>query len=216
MYKIDLHTHSAGSPDGGLQVRDYQRMLAAGGLNVIAVTDHDTIAFARKLHQQLGEQIIVGEEISTAQGELIGLYLQDVVPAGLSAIETAKKIHAQGGLVYVPHPFETVRKGLSLEVLNQIVSEIDIVETHNGRAVFQNRSAVAERWAETHAVPGAASSDAHGRSGWGKTYSLVSELPTRKTLPKLLHAGSLRVGSPGVRGVLYPKMNRLRKKIRHA
>ncbi len=216
MYKIDLHTHSVASPDGGLSVQDYQRMLASGLLDFIAVTDHDRIDFAQQLHKQLVEQIIVGEEISTKEGELIGLYLTKQVMPGMSAIDTAKTIHAQGGLVYVPHPFETVRKGLPLAVLEQIASEVDIVETRNGRAVFQNRSTTAEAWATQHNAPKAASSDAHGKHGWGKTHSTVSKAPTKDTLPRLLRQAVFQVGSPGVRGVLYPKVNRLRKKISHA
>ncbi len=216
MYKVDLHTHSVGSPDGGLTAQDYRQMLASEKLHSIAVTDHNTIDFAQKLHKQLGNQIIIGEEITTAEGELIGLYLTEVVPAGLSALETAEKIHAQGGLVYVPHPFETVRKGLPLHVLEQIGKEVDIVETRNGRAVFQNRSVEAKAWAAKHKKSGAASSDTHGRSGWSKTYSLVAEVPTRESLVGLLHEGEYEFAAPGLRGVLYPKVNRLKKKLRRA
>src|SRR6266581_840040 len=120
MFKLDLHTHSQGSPDGGLTRGDYQRMLVSGKLDFIAVTDHDSIEFASALYEQLGSQIIVGEEVTTANGELIGLYLKQRVLPGRSAVDTVELIHTQGGLVYVPHPFETVRKGLSLESLEEI------------------------------------------------------------------------------------------------
>jgi predicted metal-dependent phosphoesterase TrpH len=213
MFKVDLHTHSQGSPDGGLTRGDYQRMLTSGKLDFIAVTDHDSIAFAQELHQDLGEQIIVGEEITTADGELIGLYLKEKIPAGLMAPEAAKAIHAQGGLVYVPHPFETVRKGLSLAVLEEIAPEVDIVETKNGRAVFQNRSEQTLAWSKKKQLPGAASSDAHGRHGWGKTFSVVSQVPTRDNLSGLLTKAEYHAGSPGLRGVMHPKINRLRKKL---
>jgi len=188
-------------------------MLTSGKLDFIAVTDHNTVEFAQKLQKILGDQIIVGEEITIVEGELIGLYLKKKVPAGKTAAEAAKAIHAQGGLVYVPHPFETIRKGLPLAVLEEIASEIDIVETRNGRAVFQNRSAGAVAWAKKHKLPGAASSDSHGRHGWGRTFSLIAEAPLRDSLVSLLHDASYQTGSPGLHGMLHPKMNRLRKKL---
>src|SRR5882757_1674551 len=128
MYKIDLHTHSTASQDGSLRLDDYHKILKQGGLNYIAVTDHNTIEQALELQRTLAEHIIVGEEITTLEGEVIGLYLSKLVPAGLSAKQTVQAIHEQGGLVYIPHPFETVRKGLSLEALDAIAQQVDIVE----------------------------------------------------------------------------------------
>ena len=212
--KVDLHTHSAASPDGALTVADYQRILKEGRLDCIAVTDHNTIDFARKLQADLGAQIIIGEEISTGDGEIIGLYLSRAVPAGLSAMQAATAVRSQGGLVYIPHPFETVRSGISLVTLNRIAQLVDIIEVHNGRAVFQNRGAIARQWAADHHVASAASSDAHGQSGWGRTYSVLSVQPSRETLPQLLQTAELQTGYVGVRGILYPKLNRMRRKLK--
>jgi predicted metal-dependent phosphoesterase TrpH len=210
--KIDLHTHSIASPDGSLTEAQYRQMLDSGGLDCVAITDHNTTAFARELQRKLRDRIIVGEEITTADGEIIGLYLKRDIPSGLSALETVQAIKEQGGLVYIPHPFETVRKGVSLNTLEAIAGYVDIVEIVNGRAVFQNKSKQAGRWAAQHRLPGAASSDAHGWHGWGKTYSIVEHMPARTTLPELLVASTHRTASPGIRGVLYPKFNRLRRK----
>jgi predicted metal-dependent phosphoesterase TrpH len=212
---IDLHTHSIASSDGALREAHYARMLDSGRLHCIAITDHNTIAFAQKLHKKFGAQIIVGEEITTRDGELIGLFLKEAVPAGLSARQTVQAIREQQGLVYVPHPFETVRKGITLETLTAIADDVDIIETNNGRAVFQNKARDTQNWAVRHRVSGAASSDAHGWHGWGKTYSRVAVLPTRDTLVELLAEARYQVGSPGLRGVLYPKVNRLRKRLQN-
>lgn len=211
-YKIDLHTHSHVSPDGSIKTGDYLRMLLQGNLDAVAITDHNTIDEALELHKQLGDRIIVGEEITTTAGEIIGLFLKEAVPPGLSPSETVERIHAQGGLVYIPHPFETVRKGITPQILDRIAKHVDIIEIHNGRAVFQNRSSQAKTWSREHKVSGAAGSDSHGRVGWGKTYTVVDELPTQKNLKKLLQTAHYRHSSPGVRGILYPKFNRLRKK----
>jgi predicted metal-dependent phosphoesterase TrpH len=215
-YKVDFHTHSQASPDGALSLEHYRRALVQHRLDCIAVTDHNTIEMAQQLHEELGDKIIVGEEITTTQGEIIGLYLTEVVQAGLSAAETVHRIKAQGALVYIPHPFETVRKGITPETLDEIAADVDIIEVHNGRAVFQNKGQQALAWAEKHAVPGAASSDSHGISGWGRTYTMLDDMPTEETLVKLLQAASYQRGFPGFRGILYPKFNRLRSRRWHA
>jgi predicted metal-dependent phosphoesterase TrpH len=212
--RIDLHTHSETSPDGALTPKQYAAMLKKGGLHYIAVTDHNTIVMAQRLQAEIGEQIIIGEEITAREGEIIGLFLTEAVPAALSVAETVACIREQGGLVYVPHPFETVRHGISLAVLDAIAADVDIIEVHNGRAVFQNTSRQAAAWALAHGVAGAASSDAHGVYGWGRTYSIIAEPPTRDNVVRQLAQAAYRVGRPGVRGVMYPKYNRLRKRIR--
>lgn len=213
--KVDFHTHSEVSPDGALRAMDYRRALEKGKLNCIAVTDHNDISMAKKMHEAFGECIIVGEEITTSEGEIIGLFLKKVVKPHMSASETVDAIHKQGGLVYVPHPFETVRSGLTLESIDKIADEVDVIEVHNGRAVFQDKSHKALGWAAKNNVVAAASSDAHGVSGWGRTYTVLAEIPTRKTLLELLKSATFQRGFPGVRGISYPKYNRLRKKLIH-
>ncbi len=214
-YKVDLHVHTAGSPDGSLGAANLERMFASGGLHCIAITDHDTIDRALEIQKQFGtERIIVGEEITTLDGEMIGLFLKKAVLPGQSAIQTAEQIKTQGGLVYIPHPFETVRKGMRAEVLEQILPYIDIVETHNGRAMFQNYGRTARFWAEINNKAMVASSDAHGVIGWGRTCSILEAMPNQKTLVPLLRTATLIRAKVGFPGVLYPKFNRLRKRIK--
>jgi predicted metal-dependent phosphoesterase TrpH len=213
MFKVDLHTHSSASPDGSLTIEDYRAMLAGGRLDCVAVTDHDTVTMALRARSELGDKLIVGEEISTADGEIIGLFLREKVTPGLSLGRTVELIHKQGGLVYVPHPFETIRHGLSLAALETVAEQVDIMEVFNGRAVAQNRSSDAKQWAADHAVVAAASSDAHGLKGWGRTYSLIEQLPNSENLTVNLRAAKLVEQSVGVCGVLYPKFNRLRKRV---
>lgn len=210
-YRADFHTHTTMSPDGALTAAHYRKAFERRLLDVVAVTDHNTTDMAKQLQTELGDRIIVGEEITTLDGEIIGLYLQETIPPLLSAQETVRHIREQGGLVYIPHPFETVRKGLTNEVLASIADEVDIIEAYNGRAVFQNRTKDALEWAQVHAVPVAASSDAHGPVGWNKTYTVLGEMPTRSTLMRLLKDASHTCKSPGVWGLAYPKLNRLRK-----
>ena len=213
MLKIDLHTHSVISPDGGISAKQYRKALESGQLSCVAVTDHNQIDFAVQLNKELGPRIIVGEEIMTSAGEIIGLFLTEVVPPGLTPKETIRHIKDQGGLVYIPHPFETVRKGLSRTMLDELVDDIDVVEIYNGRAVFQNKTEKALEWTLSNRKPGAASSDAHGPKGLGRTYTTVTDIPRRDTLASLLHTATFTVTRPRTRAILYPKYHRLRKRF---
>lgn len=213
MPNIDLHTHSIASPDGGIRLEQYAAVLESGLLDCVAITDHDTISAALELHETLGDKIIVGEEITTAEGEIIGLFLTTPVQPHLSVVETARAIKDRGGLVYIPHPFETVRKGLDEFSLATISDLIDIIEVHNGRAVFQNKSSQAVAWAKVHHQSGAASSDAHGMKGLGTTFSTVREMPTVSSLVSLLAQAKLTTGRAPLHTLLYPKANRIKKRL---
>lgn len=214
MFKIDLHTHSTASHDGGITFDQYAKALSTNLLDVIAVTDHNHIDFAVGLQKQLGDRIIVGEEILTTGGEIIGLYLTTRIKPGLSPLETIKQIKDQGGLVYIPHPFESIRKGLTVGALEELVDYLDIIEVCNGRAFLQNRSAQTVIWAKLNRINGAASSDAHGFKGLGKTYTRVKVLPTSNELVQVIAAGTPVTERPNLRALLYPRYHRLRKKLK--
>lgn len=216
MYKVDLHTHSTDSPDGGISLDQYAQALNDGVLDYIAITDHNTITLAQSLHKELGKQIIVGEEIDTSEGEIIGLFLKKAIKPGLSAKKAAQAIKEQGGLVYIPHPFETVRRGLSKENLAQIIDLVDIIEVYNGRAIFSNKGPQAVTTARINNKPGAASSDAHGVKGLSSAYSLIIDKPTRDNLSNLLATAHLTMRRPPLNTLLYPKVNRLKKRIKRA
>ena len=214
MPKLDLHTHSIASADGGLAMPHYKKALETGLLDCIAITDHNRIDYALLAQAEIGDQIIVGEEIMTQKGEIIGLYLKEPVPPELSLSEAVARIKEQGGLVYIPHPFEIVRKGLHPADLESIEGLIDVIEVCNGRAMSQNRASQAVVWAKLNHVIGAASSDAHGFRGLGKTYTTVQAIPTKDSLVTLLKSGVPTTDRPSLRALLYPKYNRLRKKFK--
>lgn len=211
MIKVDLHTHSVASRDGGITAAQYQRIIESGELDYIAITDHNKVAFAIELQKTLGDRIIVGEEINTTEGEIIGLFLKEAIPRDQTPAATVAAIKDQGGLVYIPHPFETVRRGLSEASLQQIIKQVDIIEVFNGRAVFQNKGPKATMVARMHNKPGAASSDAHGVKGLVSAYSIIKNAPTVKNLPELLKTGKLTMKHPPLKTLLYPKANRIRK-----
>lgn len=212
--RIDLHTHSTASPDGGLTEADYTKLIRENILNYIAVTDHDRIDMAQHLQTELGDAIIVGQEITTSEGEIIGLFVASQIAPLQSALQTVKAIKNQGGLVYVPHPFETVRKGITKQTLDNIASYVDIVEVHNGRAFFQNRGPLATAWARIHSKAMAASSDAHGIKGMASTYTTITAKPSQENLVKLLATSRRQTTRPPLSSLLYPKYHRLRAKLK--
>lgn len=213
MFKVDLHTHSSASPDGGISAAQYQRILSTKMLDYVAITDHNTVDFAIELSKQLGDKIIVGEEIMTTEGEIIGLFLTKTIPKGLTPKQTIDQIRSQAGIVYIPHPFETYRKGLHPATLEELASEIDIVEVCNGRAFAQDRGAQSLVWAKLNKIVSAASSDAHGIRGIGRTYTNVNEAPSKDNLVNVLSRGVMITGRPTVQALLYPKYHRIRKKL---
>ncbi len=214
MYKVDLHTHSTSSPDGGISLQQYRQALDNKLLDVIAITDHNRIDFALHAREVLGDNIIVGEEIMTKDGEIIGLYLEEVVTPHQSVEDTIKAIKSQGGIVYIPHPFETIRSGLHPEIIERHTDDIDIIEFCNGRAFAQNRSKQTILWGRLNKVPGAASSDAHGAKGLGKTYSTLPNNPNKSNLVELFRVAQLTTNRPSLRELLYPKFHRTIKKLK--
>ncbi len=210
--KIDLHTHSIASPDGSLTLNDYDFMLKNDFLNYIAITDHNTIKLAQTIQQQLGQQIIVGEEILTKEGEIIGLFLNKLIPANLSLKETIQLIHYQGGLVYIPHPFALNRHGIGLKLIEKNITSIDIIECYNGRSLLNNHYRKIFDMIEKFGLVGVASSDSHGRIGFGRTYSIIEKIAINQTnLIESLKKVHYHYRPAGLIARLYPTFNRLRK-----
>jgi predicted metal-dependent phosphoesterase TrpH len=214
MFKVDLHTHSTASHDGGITEEQYMQILEDGILDCIAITDHNTIELAKRMHVMLGNKIIVGEEIMTSEGEIIGLFLDERIKPGMSAKDTMYAIRKQKGIVYIPHPLETVRKGVSREVLDAHADLVNIIEVYNGRAVVQNRGPAATVWARLHQKATAASSDAHGVRGMGTAFTVVAKNPNRHNLIGLMQLGHLTMRRPPWHSLFYPKINKLRQALR--
>lgn len=211
MIRIDLHTHSEASIDGGLSPEDYADILRNEKLDVVAITDHNRIDFAQGLQKALGEErIIVGEEITTSDGDIIGLFLKTQIEPGLSVKQTIDEIKIQGGLVYIPHPYERVRKGIGKDLLHEIIESVDIIESHNGRSLTKNNAVKLETLGVKNSVAICGSSDAHGKKGIGRTYTAIEARPNRNTLVTLLKNGTIANKRPPLLSYFNPKINRLK------
>ncbi len=211
--KIDLHTHSIVSQDGGLTGQDYAHIISQKKLNVIAITDHNTISFAEDLHKKFPKNIIIGEEISSGEGDVIGLYLTKRIQPHLGIEETTKQVHKQGGLVLIPHPFEKFRSSVSLEMFNKHLSSIDLVESFNARSKLKRPLQDAAEFATRHTIPHVANSDAHCMRGIPSAYTIVSAYPTKQTLIKLIQSGKRENTYAPLFTYLCPAINRIKNRL---
>src|SRR2546427_4063677 len=167
-----MHTHSEASPDSRTPIAEQARAIRAAELDVVGATAHNTILGALGLREIAdGFRVIVGEEISSRDGEIIGLFLESAVPRDLSGEETIARIHDQGGLVVVPHPFSINRRyHMRRTSLDRLRTKIDALEVFNAReAIFLNNRAAAA-YAKEHNMAGTAGSDAHRASEIGPAF----------------------------------------------
>jgi predicted metal-dependent phosphoesterase TrpH len=170
---VDLHCHTSASFDSLAAPEAILRAASARGLTHLAITDHDRIDGALEARERAREfeprvEILVGEEIRTRDGDLIGVFLREAVPPGLSAAETIAAIRAQGGLVGIPHPYDRTRGSLLRDgrgdapgTLERLVGEVDWIEAWNARVMLGNGNQRAAELAVAAGVPGVAVSDAH-------------------------------------------------------
>jgi predicted metal-dependent phosphoesterase TrpH len=166
--RVDLHLHSSASFDCRVPPLEVARRCAQTGLSPIFLTDHEGIDGAQSL-LAAGHAAVIGQEILTTEGEMIGLFLKTVVPSRLSPEDTVDAIKGQGGLVYLEHPYDTSRRNLREEAIERIAAQIDIVEVFNGRSRPEvNR--LAEELRRTLGVPAGAGSDAHTLGEIGSVY----------------------------------------------
>ena len=163
--------HTGFSPDSATDLGDFVTRCVKTGLDCIAVTDHNTIQGALKVQAMAPFRVIIGEEIKSAGGEIIGLFLKEVVPRGLPALETVKLIKEQGGLVSIPHPFDHFRRSvISQEALYEALPYVDVVEAFNARNTLQGDNRKAEKLARDHGILTSAVSDSHTLIEMGRTY----------------------------------------------
>src|SRR6476469_8090053 len=172
LIEVDLHMHTDHSPDCATPVEVLLETARDRGLGAIAITDHNEVSGAleaRKIAAEMGDiKVIVAEEVKTAeQGEVIGLFLEEKIPKGMTMAETVAAIRAQGGLVYVPHPFDRFHSVPDYEHLLDMVEEIDVLEVFNPRVALTAFNEEAERFARKYRIVPGAGSDSHVAQGLG-------------------------------------------------
>jgi predicted metal-dependent phosphoesterase TrpH/glycosyltransferase involved in cell wall biosynthesis len=167
----DLHMHTSWSHDCSIPVDDLLDYASRIGLGAIAVTDHNVFGGALEAVEAARDRklvVIPGEEVKTdGQGEVIGLFLQEEIPRGMSFADTISAIHEQGGLVFVPHPFDRMHTVPDAATLHRHLAEIDVFEVYNARLLLEAYNEEALRFARKYNLTPGAGSDAHVLAGVG-------------------------------------------------
>jgi predicted metal-dependent phosphoesterase TrpH len=173
-WRVELHSHTLWSKDCVVPFERILTLMEQRGIDKIAITDHNTVDGALLLQAQAPDRIIVGEEIMTTQGELLGYFMQESIPPMLSPEETIRRLRAQGAAISVSHPFDRLRKGAWDEPdLLRIMDQVDAVEVFNARCLYPEDNALAVAFAQKHNLRGTIGSDAHSRSEYGRALTVL-------------------------------------------
>lgn len=180
--QIDLHVHSKYSSDGILDPEKIVKIGIKRGLHGIAITDHDSIigALKAKRYETDDFKVIIGSEISTTQGEIIGLFIKEKIKES-APIEVMDEIRAQDGMVIIPHPFDIMRKG-TFQPKKEHTKKIHKIEVFNSRCVNREYNQKALDFAKKYSLGFTAGSDAHFASEIGKAGIIIKNLNIRQAL----------------------------------
>jgi predicted metal-dependent phosphoesterase TrpH len=173
LIRVDCHLHTALSGDAVTTIDDLAQRVEQERLDVVCITDHNVTAAAIAAAERgIGARVIVGEEIRTTKGDVIGLFLTERIPYVLPLGEAIGLIRAQGGLVYLPHPFDPGRSTLDPAVSGELCADgtIDVVEVFNAKIEDQQHNVQAAKLAARYDLPGGVGSDAHDPEGIGAAY----------------------------------------------
>lgn len=185
--------HTRFSPDSLMEPEELVSRCVATGLDWVAITDHNTIEGALEVQRLASFRVIVGEEIKSQGGEIIGLFLREAIPRGLPSLETVQRIKEQGGLVSVPHPFDHFRRSvIKRHALQEILPHVDIIEAFNARNTLQGDNRKALELALEHGILTSAVSDSHTPVEVGRTYVEIQDFDgTPAGLREALAQGNL-------------------------
>jgi predicted metal-dependent phosphoesterase TrpH len=171
MWKVDLHTHTVYSKDCLTRTADLIARARDLGLDKVAITEHNRLDGALAAKKLAPDLIIVGEEIMTTQGEIIGYFLTEEVPRGLSPQETIRRLRDQGAVITIPHPLDSLRRSaMRLTNVLAVIDQVDALEVLNARCVRPQDNVAAAALAQEHGKLATAGSDAHTLAELGRCY----------------------------------------------
>ena len=192
MLKADLHIHTEYSMDCNTPLEKIIQRCLEIDINCIAVADHGTIEGALKLRNIAPFTVIVAEEILTPHGEIMGMFLKETIPSGLSVEQTLARIREQDALVCIPHPFDTLRhSALDDRIIETIIEQVDIIEVFNARSPLMHGSDKANVLAEKYGILKSAGSDAHTIAEIGNAYVEMSEFNGKDDFLQALEKGEI-------------------------
>jgi predicted metal-dependent phosphoesterase TrpH len=160
--RADLHSHTRFSRDGLTSPESFVARCVKKGITCAAVTEHNNIVGALRVQEIAPFKVIVSEEVKTTEGEIIGYFLKEPIPKGLTPERTVDLIQAQGGVVCVPHPFDRLRRSpLKTEALLRILPHVQVLEVFNSRTTLKRDNEKARRFAEQYGLLVSAGTDSH-------------------------------------------------------
>ena len=169
--RADLHAHTHFSRDGFTSPERFVQSYVKRGVNCVAVSDHNNLTGALEVAKIAPFRVILSEEIKSTEGDIIGWFLKEPIPKGLTPEETVRAIRAQGGLVCVPHPFDRLRTSpLKTSALLRILPDVDAVEAFNARTTLRSDRMRSMRFVIEHGKIPSAGSDAHWHPEIGTTF----------------------------------------------
>lgn len=192
LLKADFHIHTEYSGDCNTPLQQVINRCLEIGINCIAIADHGTAEGALKMQKIAPFPVIVAEEILTPHGEIMGMFLKETIPSGLSVEETISRIRSQDGLVCIPHPFDGLRQSaLARRKIEEIAEQIDVMEVFNSRSPFPWTQTKARIFAEKYGIPKSAGSDAHTPREIGNAYVEMPEFNGKDDFLSALAAGKI-------------------------
>jgi len=190
--RVELHVHTRLSKDS---LADPEKILARCetlGIDLIAITDHNEIDAALALHARAPERVIVGEEVETTQGELLGYFMSERVPGGLDPMEAIARLKAQGAVISVPHPLDTPRSThWEVEELEKIVPYVDAIEVFNARCLSNIYNQRALAFAKKNGLLQTAGSDAHSLWELGRATMLMPQFDDPESFKEALRESDI-------------------------
>ncbi|MGE3181607.1 MAG: PHP domain-containing protein [Phycisphaerae bacterium] len=196
--KCVIHVHTNFSPDSNRSIDDLLTAARLEKIDCLAITDHDEIRGALAAKRKSRDiEIIIGEEISTADGHLIGLFLKDWIAPGQSAIDTAKQIKAQGGLVLAPHPFSRLAEDSLNDAMHELVPYLDAIEVCNAQNPLHRDDDRAAAFARTHNIPMYAGTDGHLTGNVAPCFQMIADFTNAAEFRNALKDAKLTRGSFG-------------------
>jgi len=211
----DFHCHSKYSKDSQASPERIIETCIKKGIQRIAITDHDTIQGALEAHQIDPQRVIVGEEITTTEGEILAFFVKERVPSSLTPYQAIKQLQKQEAFISISHPFDTSRKHWDFQTLVDMKSDIDAIEIFNARCMVRNANQLAFEFAKRFNLLGTVGSDAHMPLEIAKAYSIISQFDDKNGLLKALKEAKFHTNSSGLWVHLYSVLIKLLKKSKN-
>lgn len=194
--RVDMHSHTMWSGDATTTPDELAEAVAGCGIDVLCITDHQTVSGALALAERLSCRVVVGQEQRTWAGEIIGLFLTERIPPGLKPHQVVAAIVDQGGLVYVPHPFDPMRHCLQEDVLTGLARDggLDAIEVLNAKTSLAHLGRRAADFAAEWGLAAGAGSDAHVPAAVGAAWVEVDDFTDARSFLAALRAPQAAVG----------------------